>query len=124
MTLKEALKLKKANKYHAKKYISFDGVEHDSTKEGKRWEELVILQKAGEISNLYRQFPITLLSSQRDSKGKVIERPIKYVADFIYDTKDGQRVIEDVKSEATKTPEYIIKRKLLLYFYGIRIREV
>lgn len=124
MTLKEVLKLKKRNKYHAKKYVSFDGIEHDSVKEGKRWEELLLLQMAGEINTLLRQFPFTLLHSQRDKKGKVIERPIKYIADFTYYTKDGEYVVEDVKSDATKTDEYIIKRKLMLYFFGIRIKEV
>ena len=54
-------------------------------------------------------------------KGKVIERPVKYVADFMYE-ENGQQVIEDAKGVRTK--EYILKRKLMLYRYGIRIREV
>ena len=54
--------------------------------------------------------------------GKVIEREVSYVADFMYGTKDGKLIVEDVKGIRTK--EYILKRKMLLHFYGIRIKEV
>lgn len=57
--------------------------------------------------------------------GKVIEKAVGYVADFVYEEKttDGwQEVVEDVKG--FRTHDYIIKRKLMLWRYGIRIREV
>ena len=120
------LKGKAANKFGARKTI-LDGQEFDSRKEARRWAELKLLERAGEIRDLERQVTFELIPAQKDWNGKVIERPVKYVADFIYtcDEKNGwKRVVEDVKSEATRTPEYIIKRKLMLERYGIRIKEV
>jgi hypothetical protein len=54
-------------------------------------------------------------------KGKTIEQAVKYVADFVY-TENGKRVVEDTKGFRTK--DYIIKRKLMLWVHGIKIREV
>lgn len=51
----------------------------------------------------------------------MIERPVYYYADFVY-KMDRQLVVEDVKGY--KTPEYVIKRKLMLSVYGIQIHEV
>ena len=99
-----------------------DGITFDSAKEAQRWQELKLLERAGQIFELQRQVPFVLIPKQvRD--GKVIERPVVYKADFVY-TENGEDVVEDVKSPATKTREYIIKRKLLLWQFGIRIREV
>lgn len=81
----------------------------------------VLLEKAGVIKNLSRQVKFVLIPSQRDENGKVIERECSYKADFKYE-EDGKTVVEDVKGFRTK--EYVIKRKLMLYQYGIRIREV
>ena len=53
--------------------------------------------------------------------GKCVERSVKYKADFFY-TKDGELVVEDTKG--FRTPDYIIKRKLMLYVHHIRIKEV
>ena len=115
------------NKYHAKKW-EFDGMKFDSQKEARRWQELRYLTRAGIVRNVRRQVTYELIPSQRDEKGKVIERAVNYVADFVYleKGKDGvfRLVVEDVKSEATKTREYIIKRKLMLWRFGTRIREV
>ena len=107
-------------KYGNQKY-ELDGLLFDSKKEAKRWAELLLMEKARQIKYLSRQVPYTLIPTQRDDKGKVIERECKYIADFVYE-ENGQVVVEDTK--VFKTPEYIIKRKLLLYNYGIRIREV
>ena len=55
-------------------------------------------------------------------RGKLLERPVEYVADFVYwDVKKCCLVVEDTKG--VKTKEYIIKRKLMLYKYGLRILE-
>lgn len=108
------------SKYGNKK-VELDGMIFDSKHEATRWIELKYMERAGLISNLVRQMPITLLPAQRNEKGKVIERPIKYVADFMYE-ENGKQVIEDAKGVRTK--EYIIKRKLMLWRYGIRIKEV
>ena len=83
-----------------------------------------MLQKAGEIQYLERQVRFTLIPTQKID-GKVVERPVVYIADFKYwDNRTGEQVVEDVKSKATKTPQYIIKRKLLLWRFGIKIYEV
>ena len=82
------------------------------------------LEKQGEIKNLRLQVPFVLIPSQKDENRKTIERPCKYIADIVYTDKDGREVVEDVKSRATRTPEYRIKRKLMLEKYKIRIREV
>lgn len=108
-------------KYGNRKTVA-DGMVFDSQKEARRCCELKLLEKAGVISGLQRQFPIKLLPVQRNEKGKVIERAVTYVADFIYN-ENGQTVVEDVKG-GVRTKEYILKRKMCLYFHGIRIREV
>ena len=67
-----------------------------------------------------------LLPSQR-MDGKCVERPLHYIADFVY-TQDGETVVEDVKGyrdpASAGYAKYVIKRKLMLYRYGIRVREV
>lgn len=108
-------------KYNNKK-ITVDGQIFDSKKEASRYEELRLLEKAGEIKDLRTQVKFKLIPAQRDeATGKVIERECSYKADFVYD-EAGETVVEDVKGFRTK--EYIIKRKLMLYQYGIKIREV
>lgn len=108
-------------KYNNKK-ITMDGQKFDSKKEASRYRELRLLEKAGVIKELRMQVKFTLIPSQRDeATGKVVERECSYKADFVYE-EDGKTVVEDVKGFRTK--EYIIKRKLMLYQYGIRIREV
>ena len=111
------------NKYHAKRW-ELDGKVFDSQKEARRYQELRLMERAGLIMNLRMQFPFVLIPEQKDESGKVLERAVKYKADFMYLTKDGKIVVEDVKSKATKTREYIIKRKLMLKVHGIQIREV
>lgn len=120
-------------KYHNNKLVR-DGEVFDSQKEYKRYCELDLLQKAGMICGLKRQVKFVLIPAQREPDtvgkrggkriGKVIERECAYYADFTYYTKEGEYVVEDVKSEATKTEQYKIKRKLMLYIHGIRIIEV
>lgn len=80
------------------------------------------MQKSGKIANLDRQVKFELIPSQRVC-GKVVERAVHYVADFVYvDTETEKRVVED--SKGFKTKDYIIKRKLMLFIHGIRVREV
>ena len=110
-------------KYSNKKIDTVDG-KFDSKKEYVRWCELKMEQRAKLITDLQRQVPFVLIPAQRDDvTGKVVEREVKYIADFVY-KENGKTVVEDVKSEATKTREYIIKRKLLLKEFGLRIKEV
>lgn len=109
----------KASKFGNKKVV-VNGIEFDSKREARRYLELKAMETAGEIRDLRRQVPYLLLHSQRID-GKVVEREVKYVADFVYE-QNGETVVEDAKGHRTK--DYIIKRKMLLYFHGIRIREV
>ena len=110
------------SKYHAKK-IEWNGERFDSKKEFIRYQELLLLQRAGKISNLERQVKIPLLPSQKDENGKVIERAVTYIADFVYfDIEQNKTIVEDTKG--FKTPEYILKRKMMLYINHIMIREV
>lgn len=110
-----------------------DGITFDSKKEAKRWTELKLLESAGVISDLRRQVRFELIPSQREPdmigsrggiiKGKLLERKVEYIADFVYcDTETGETVVEDTKGIQTK--DYKIKRKLMLWVHGIRIREV
>jgi len=96
-----------------------------SKKEYYRSNELKLLQRAGEISNLKEQVEYLLLPAQYEiinGKKKCIEQSVKYIADFQYIDKDGNLVVEDTKG--FRTQAYIIKRKLMLYMHGIKIREI
>lgn len=105
------------NKYKNRRITTPDGT-FDSKREYERWCELKLLQRAGRISKLQRQVRFNLVPLQR---GKPTERPVDYIADFVY-LQNGRTVVEDVKGK--RTPEYIIKRKLMLYLRGIIIQEV
>lgn len=107
------------NKYGNRK-TELDGRTFDSRKEATRYAELQLMQRAGLISDLQTQVPFEVVPSQKRN-GKTVERPVKYVADFVY-TENGETVVEDAKG--MKTKEYIIKRKLMLYEFGIQIKEV
>lgn len=129
--------MRRKSKYGNRKIIK-DGQAFDSAKEARRWLELCLLEKAGEITDLRRQVEFPLLPTQREAStevyqrgenkgkpkpGKVIEKPVVYIADFVYKRTDtGETVVEDTKGFRTK--EYILKRKMLLYFHKIKISEV
>lgn len=106
------------NKFNAKK-VTIDGITFMSTREGSRYCQLKLMQKAGMISNLEWQKPYELIPAQYEGK-KCIERSLKYIADFVY-TENGQEVVEDSKGFRTK--DYVIKRKLMLYIHKIKIKE-
>lgn len=116
-------------KYHSKK-VQTGGQTFDSRTEYNRWCELRLLERAKAISGLQRQVKYVLVPAQYGpstvgpkggvKRGPLLERECAYIADFVY-TKDGETVVEDCKGY--RTPEYIIKRKLMLYKYGIRILE-
>ena len=130
-----AWKKNPASKYHAKKVVSPDGTVFDSKREYKRHSELCLLQKGGYIRGLQRQVPFLLIPEHREPdligprggrrKGRIIERRLEYIADFTYEEllPDGSwvYVVEDCKGMRTR--EYIIKRKLMLHVYNIRLRE-
>lgn len=111
-------------KYQNKKTIA-DNRLFDSKKEALRYLYLRQMEREGVIRGLECQRVFELIPSQRDAETKrVLERACSYKADFCYIDGSGRMVVEDVKSPATKTPEYIIKRKLMLWVHKIRVREV
>lgn len=121
-------------KYYNKKVVA-DGITFDSKKEYRRWCELKLMERAGEISDLQRQVKFVLIPSQYNyilkedgfkKKGKCIERECAYIADFTYKNKNGEQVVEDVKGYkgGGAYSVFKIKRKMMLYFHKIRIVEV
>lgn len=94
---------------------TIDGIRFDSHKEANRFYQLRLMERAGEISNLRRQVEYELIPAQKTPAGRAV-RPVKYVADFVYDDH-GKTVVEDVKG--VKTREFKIKSKLMLWRYGI-----
>ena len=112
-------------KYHNKKVVR-DGETFDSVKEYHHWIELCLLEKGGVISDLQRQVKYVLIPSQKEGK-KTIERECSYRADFVYtDNETGETVVEDVKGykKGSAYQLFTIKRKLMLFRFGIRIVEV
>ena len=122
-------------KYGNKK-IQAHGQVFDSKYEYNRFCELSLLERAGEITNLQRQVPYLLLPEQRapstevykkgsragqPKPGPVLERRVVYIADFVYQ-ENGETIVEDAKGVRTK--DYVLKRKMMLYRYGIHIKEV
>ena len=124
------------SKYRAKK-TQYNGIIFDSKKEAERYRELLLLERAGKISALERQKVYELIPAQyavseevytkgknkgQHKRGALLERAVVYKADFKYVDENGYTVVEDTKG--VKTKDYIIKRKLMLFNYGISIREV
>ncbi|MDP1931928.1 MAG: DUF1064 domain-containing protein [Gammaproteobacteria bacterium] len=103
------------------KYKNIKSGGYDSKREKKRAMELKILRMAGDIQCLREQVKFELIPSQRGSDGKVIERAVTYTADFVYE-RGGKVIVEDAKG--IKTPVYVVKRKMMLFFHGIRVVEV
>ena len=107
------------SKYGNKK-VEINGIQFDSKREARRYLDLRAMEIAGQIQNLQLQVKYTLIPRQRID-GKVVEREVNYVADFVYE-QNGKTVVEDSKGHRTK--DYILKRKMMLHFHGIQIREV
>ena len=132
----------KQNKYRAQKVDGClkDGTPHtfDSVKEFDRYQELVLLERAGQISDLETQVRFVLIPTQREpdivgprggkKPGKLLEQECVYIADFVYYDLSGEKVVEDVKGyrdpSSAAYAKFTIKRKLMLWIHGIRIREV
>jgi hypothetical protein len=112
----------------------------DSKAEFTRWCELRILERAGKVRDLQRQVTFELIPTQREESkevykagpqkglpkpGAVIEKPCKYVADFVYIDTDGNKVVEDTKGykKGAAYDLFVIKRKLMLWRYGIKVKE-
>lgn len=113
------------NKHKQPKYgnhkVVIDGEKvADSKHEYRRLNDLIVLQRAGQIKDLQTQVRYKLIPSQKICGVKV--RGTDYVADFVYWTNEGQFVCEDAKGH--KTADYIIKRKLMKMIHNIDVVEV
>lgn len=123
------------SKYGAKRVTSPDGLRFDSIKERDRYCVLKLMERAGRITGLRRQVKFELLPTQRAEStevykggpqkglpkpGAVLEKAVSYIADFTY-YQDGKYIVEDVKG--VRTEAYKLKRKMMLYFHGIQIKE-
>lgn len=135
-----AIHWNKTSKYKNKKYI-IDGIEFDSHKEASRYTELKLLEKAGKIKGLELQKAYELVPAQYEETAEIytkgahkgehkkvlLERACNYVADYVYiDCETGKTVVEDVKGyrEGGAYSLFKLKRKLMLYRYGIKIKEI
>lgn len=123
------------NKFNAHK-VEVDGITFASKKEARRFGQLKALEQAGLISDLELQKPYELIPNICEpnsvgarggiKKGKVIERKCVYIADFVYKDKDGKTVVEDTKGckYGSGYQLFKIKKKLLLWRFGLHIKEV
>jgi hypothetical protein len=125
--------------------VTIDGITFQSIKEGQRYSELKLLEKAGNISNLELQKKYELIPAQYETvetgeyykvgakkgqpklKSVCVEQAVSYIADFVYE-ENGQAVVEDVKGyrDPSSAPyaKFVLKRKMMLWIHGIKIKEV
>lgn len=99
---------------HGNKRVTIDGIEFRSQMEGRRYVQLKVMQQAGAISDLKWQEP----TFNFRHNGVWIA---SYTPDFTY-TENGQYVVEDVKGYPND--RYPMKKKMMLAFYGVKIREI
>ena len=113
------MRKRRTGKYHAVKTV-IDGITFDSKGEAKRYQELQLMLKAGEISEFSRQVPFVLAPAVVLNGRK--KPALRYVADFVYCDRQGLQVVEDFKGVVT--PVYVIKRHLMKHIHNIEILEV
>ena len=92
------------------------GIVFASKKEMKRYAELRLLERAGEIQGLELQpeFRVSING----------EHYCTYTADFAY-TEKGERIIEELKSTGTaKDAAYKLRKKAAELFYGIKVKVI
>lgn len=92
--------------------VTVDGFRFDSKKEARHYETLKLLQEAGEVAWFIRQVPFHLPGN------------VRYVADFLVVRAVGMPVIHEVKSKATRTSIYVMKRKQVERLYSVEIIEI
>ena len=122
-----------------------DGIDFDSQREAKRYLELKALERAGKITDLklqvmyelipaaYHWLPTGEVYQKGEKKGRpkykrvCVEKAVKYIADFEY-TENGYTVVEDAKgfrkTDSAAYKVFVLKRKLMLWRYGIKVKEV
>ena len=118
--VQQRIKKPKQPKYGNHKVVVDGEKVADSKHEYRRLNELKVLERVGEIKDLQTQVRFKLIPPQKICGVKV--RGTDYVADFVYWTKDNQLICEDAKGH--KTPDYLIKRKLMKLFHNVDVVEV
>lgn len=111
----------KDSKYRAKRTSSKDGIEHPSKKEARRWDQLCLLERAGEVKNLRRQVVIKLEGRDGPVKSES-GRQMRLTVDFAYQDKrlGWAEVLEECKG--VKTRDYLV-RKAVAQAMGVEITE-
>lgn len=111
------------SKYGAVK-TTVDGVTFASKAEARRYQELRLLEKAGEVTELELQPKFPIYVSINGRSRHMGDKPVcTYVADFRYRFgPTGILMIEDVKG--MKTPVYRLKKKMVEAQYGVEIIEI
>lgn len=112
------------NKYGANK-IHVDGMTFDSKAEYRRWCELKLLERTGEITELKRQVPFEIVPKYRYQTGE-IQRALHYIADFTY-KENGRLVVEDVKGCTQGAAYDLFKTKIIMLGWlhdGLKVREI
>jgi hypothetical protein len=110
-----AMQEKQSTRKYRNKPVEEDGHHFDSQAEYRRYCELKLMRDAGDIESLcvHPRFDLPV-------NGVKISR---YTADFCY-VRDGQMIVEDVKSGPTRTRAYVLRKKLMKAIHGIDIVEV
>lgn len=111
---------KKAGRYGKNKRVEVAGRKFDSKGEALRWDVLATLERAGRISDLQHQVRFELAPGVKHAGEKRARPALTYWADFTY-IEGGALVVEDFKGRIL-TPEFKIKRHLMLSVHGIDIR--
>ena len=122
------------SKYNSQK-VTVGGITFDSKKEARRYSELALLERGGQVKDLQRQVKYVLLPAQyrqvydkkaRKWKNRCVEREMVYIADFQYTDSNGDLHVEDVKGyrKGQAYAMFAVKRKLMLYIHGIVVEEI
>lgn len=107
------------NKYNNKP-VKVLGDSYRSKREASRHQDLLLMQKSGEITGLTREVAFVLAPGVKimDERARP---PIRYIADFVYCMPNGMTIVEDCKGFRTQV--YKIKRHLMATIHGIEVIE-
>ena len=98
--------------------VYVDGIRFESKREARRYRDLTLLSRAGEVRNLELQKSFDICIGEF--------HVCKYRADFTYEERqpDGSwaEVVEDAKGVAT--PLFRLKQQLMRAGHGIDVKEV
>lgn len=100
---------------------SIGSEKYRSERERDRHQELLLLQRAGEIAGLTREVVFVLAPGVKIEGEDRRRPPLRYVVDFLYSTAGGRQVAEDAKG--MQTPVYRLKKHLMATVHGIHVRE-